>query len=357
MVANEIGQVDVFVDGDRSGTRWMTSTAGGLQTAAAAASRAAGTTASARTTAAPPDGIRDKSDGWAVLCDNGLSETDESGPSPSSLLDYYTSVCRYVDEDVLSDDECEPRDQDDDSSPSDGPQETVRPSPDLPAQQDAPGRPDDDMPQNHHQPSVECCDESLVPASGQHHGGVALKSALRRTTTGSSATSSRSLLRKKLRVKFNEALNTFLECDYVIYVDDDEYDLLYHLAAAEQAAQQQQQQLLHHHLQQQQQQQDGQPQLVNVRSFELQLPETSSSIYPSTGQVEHSAVTTTSAAAPPGTDAGTLSPPDGYKDAAALYAAALVVQLDRGKCLDMSGAFLLTGRRKCRGAQLSHGHL
>ena len=60
-------------------------------------------------------------------------------------------------------------------------------------------------------------------------GGVPLKSALKRPTVGRSGGVAGTLqqlqsLRKKSRVRFNEALNTFLECDYVIYVDDDEYD-------------------------------------------------------------------------------------------------------------------------------------
>jgi hypothetical protein len=133
-------------------------------------------------------------------------------------------------------------------------------------------------------------------------------------------------LRKKARVRFNEALNTFLECDYVIYVDDDEYDLLYHLdavaaAAAAAAAAQAEAELA-----------DPanvssaaslvittteQPQLVNVRSFELQLPETSTCVShgPVTGSAAPAVVASTG-------EAGTLSPPDGYKDAAAFYAAA-----------------------------------
>jgi len=300
MVANEIGQVDVFSTDFRS--RWM-------------ASSVASTTAQTPTTAAPPGGAETKPSGWAVLSGNGLLETEENGRhrpgSSSTLLDlYYSSVCRYVDEDVEDeavsvdesveedeeDSECNKDEDSSDPSESNSSNGSTTIHLEVPAQQDAP----DDMPQHH----PECCDggESLPPA---------LKSALKRPT-------GRSLLRKKLRVKFNEALNTFLECDYVIYVDDDEYDLLYHLAAAEQQ----------HQLELQHQQQQ-QPQLVNVRSFELQLPETSSSTYSSSELTGSTPSTSTSSG-----DPVTLSPPDGYKDAAALYAAALVVQLNQqGKFL------------------------
>lgn len=325
MVANEIGQVDVFstVVGDDFRSRWMASSV--------ATPLLRSTTAQTPTTAAPPGGAETKpslsDQGWAVLSGNGLLETEENGrhrpgsPSSSTLLDlYYSSVCRYVDEDVEDeavsvdesveeeedeDSECNKDEDSSDPSESNSSNESTTIHLEVPAQQDAP----DNMPQHH----PECCDtgggESLPPAST-----VALKSALKRPT-------GRSLLRKKLRVKFNEALNTFLECDYVIYVDDDEYDLLYHLAAAEQ-----QHQLELQHQQQLQQQQ--QPQLVNVRSFELQLPETSSSTY-SSSQVELTGSTPSSSTSTSSGDPVTLSPPDGYKDAAALYAAALVVQLNQ----------------------------
>ena len=193
------------------------------------------------------------------------------------------------------------------------------------------------------------CDEinntSLSSSSSSSGGGVPLKSALKRPTVGRCGGVAGTLqqlqsLRKKARVRFNEALNTFLECDYVIYVDDDEYDLLYHLdavAAAAAAAAQAEAELA-----------DPanvstappvitteQPQLVNVRSFELQLPETSTCV--SHGTITGSAppvVATTG-------EAGTLSPPDGYKDAAAFYAAAAaLVDLENhhlsGKCFSLS---------------------
>ncbi|EFX87747.1 hypothetical protein DAPPUDRAFT_96684 [Daphnia pulex] len=170
---------------------------------------------------------------------------------------------------------------------------------------------------------------SSSSSGGGGGGGVPLKSALKRPTAGRCGGVAGTLqqlqsLRKKARVRFNEALNTFLECDYVIYVDDDEYDLLYHLdavAAAAAAAAQAEAELA-----------DlanvssaaplvitttEQPQLVNVRSFELQLPETSTCVShgPVTGSAAPAVVASTG-------EAGTLSPPDGYKDAAAFYAAA-----------------------------------
>jgi hypothetical protein len=171
-------------------------------------------------------------------------------------------------------------------------------------------------------------------------GGVPLKSALKRPTVGRSGGVAGTLqqlqsLRKKSRVRFNEALNTFLECDYVIYVDDDEYDLLYHLdavaaaaAAAAAAAQAEFESADPAH---------GslstnpviittteQPQLVNVRSFELQLPETSTCVSHATvpGSGPPTVVVPPPSSSSSTGDAGTLSPPDGYKDAAAFYAAA-----------------------------------
>lgn len=162
---------------------------------------------------------------------------------------------------------------------------------------------------------------STSPSGGVIVGGVPLKSALKRPPVarcGGVAGSLQHLqsLRKKARVRFNEALNTFLECDYVIYVDDDEYDLLYHLdaVAAAAAAVQAEAELADPATTATAKEQ---PQLVNVRSFELQLPETSVT----STCVSHGTITPASSALSTG-DAGTLSPPDGYKDAAAFYAAA-----------------------------------
>ena len=181
-----------------------------------------------------------------------------------------------------------------------------------------------------------------------------LKSALK-TTTGKSERFRNSGIKSR-SVRFNEALNTFLECDYVIYVDDDEYDLLYDLssgavtapcAPCAPCA-------------------PGAPcapcapaasvdpaTLVSIRSFDLQLPETCvnyppvgataaaaaaagmvSGAHPPSGiqclAVMNSAGSGNAAScAPPATTAGdqlTLSPPDGYKDA--LYAAVMETIVD-----------------------------
>ena len=213
------------------------------------------------------------------------------------------------------------------------------------------------------------CDETSLPDLS---GGVImhppLKSALKRPTTGGSrglgVAGLQSLSRKKARVRFNEALNTFLECDYVIYVDDDEYDLLYHLdavaaAAAAAAAAQAEAAAAAAGTG------SEQPQLVNVRSFELQLPETSltSTCVSHAGSSSSPAGTATTSAAPgnvhpngASADSVTLSPPDGYKDAAAFYAAAaalvdlenhsgkltilIYIQLD-GRSLNIDFSFFL----------------
>ena len=158
-----------------------------------------------------------------------------------------------------------------------------------------------------------------------------LKSALKRPPAagGDTATATRlslkSLATKKKRVRFNEALNTFLECDYVIYVDqddaddddDDEYvdeydDVLYDYNADVAHVQLDANQ----HLQQQQEP----VKLVNVRSFDLQLQSVESGSVDCSSYLV-SSIETATATRP--TDSQTLSPPDGYKDAAFAYAQAL----------------------------------
>ena len=173
----------------------------------------------------------------------------------------------------------------------------------------------------------ECADGAMQPLSHQPMGSGAqvlaanstpvtmatttcvakLKSALKRPTHLSHGGQSQSIDRlaaKKHRVKFNEALNTFLECDYVIYVDDDEYDMLccYDYEASAQSADP-----------------HDQPKLVSVRAFQLQLPESSVTLVAQTGEPHAEFV-----------DQVTLSPPDGYTDAAAaLYAASFCLTSHR----------------------------
>lgn len=178
-------------------------------------------------------------------------------------------------------------------------------------------------------------ESSCLPVCSMH---PPLKSALKRPTNSAirGGVAGLQALRKKSRVRFNEALNTFLECDYVIYVDDDEYDLLYHLdavAAAAAAAAAAQQAAAHQAAAQQAEAESNcsdpatpsteQPQLVNVRSFELQLPETSlTSVSHATANNPATRTGGDNPSQHGGSDSLTLSPPDGYKDAAAFYAAA-----------------------------------
>ncbi|XP_057366248.1 LOW QUALITY PROTEIN: uncharacterized protein LOC130687108 [Daphnia carinata] len=376
MVANEIagsGQVDVFLGG---GSRWTTSSSDLRITSTCHTNRMSavgvGSTASAPTTTppggdalnlsclGPPHYAADRhrttaAQGWTDTrppsADIGPSETDEEGlPQHRSSS---SSISRQSNNHSL--DDCGHSAVHGDLSPCSS--DAIRISvcsglldqsahgEDLSASAtedvgagvvndalDAPQRPDDQQHDDKmpHQSSHYDCgsvtqqqqwktegDESNTvstsPSGGITVGGVPLKSALKRAPAARAGGVAGSLQhlqssRKKARVRFNEALNTFLECDYVIYVDDDEYDLLYHLDAVAAAAAQAEAELADVAA-------TEQPQLVNVRSFELQLPETSLT----STCVSHATITP--AAATTG-DAGTLSPPDGYKDAAAFYAAA-----------------------------------
>lgn len=169
---------------------------------------------------------------------------------------------------------------------------------------------------------------AATTGSGSGSGSMRkLKSALK-TTTGQGKTERfRTSGIKSRSVRFNEALNTFLECDYVIYVDDDEYDLLYDLSAAATSA------TSASSASSASSAPVDPATLVNIRSFDLQLPETCVS-YPAAGNAAGSGshpagiqcVAVINPTSGSGGDQLTLSPPDGYKDA--LYAAVMETIVD-----------------------------
>ncbi|KAI9560230.1 hypothetical protein GHT06_014244 [Daphnia sinensis] len=378
MVANEIagsGQVDVFLGG---GSRWTTSSSDLRITSTCHTSRLSavggGSTASAPTTTPPGGDALNLShydrhraaQGWTDTRqpspDIGPSETDEKGLPQQHRSSSSSSISRQSNPSLEESGHSAVRDCSSDAAAIrisvcsglldqsahgedlsepviDTERHHVRAGVVNDALDASPDdqQHDDKMPRSHYDSGSvtqqhaqwktqaegdESNTVSTSPSGGIIVGGVPLKSALKRTPVarpGGVAGSLQHLqsLRKKARVRFNEALNTFLECDYVIYVDDDEYDLLYHLdavAAAAAAAAQAEVELADPASNA-----TEQPQLVNVRSFELQLPETSVTC------VSHGTITPASSALQSAVstgDAGTLSPPDGYKDAAAFYAAA-----------------------------------
>ena len=193
------------------------------------------------------------------------------------------------------------------------------------------------MPDPTHDGGMDATGSGTGSGTGSSGTMRKLKSALKTTAGGGSGGGGQvkserfrnSGIRKSRSVRFNEALNTFLECDYVIYVDDDEYDLLYDLsacvpcaAAAAAAASAAGSSL------------KDPATLVNIRSFDLQLPETCVNYAAATGSsgALPAGIQCVAVMNPAGSGAGsagdqlTLSPPDGYKDA--LYAAVMETIVD-----------------------------